>query len=259
MVKKGNLEKIKLETTGIITSDNFSDFIALPRHRIVSELIAKHSEKNTAILDVGCGNSCDQLRYLKHLGYTNISGLDFNIDRFFDGITLIEADLEHGLHLENVYDIVIFADVLEHLRYPRFVIKEILPYVKDDGLIIISVPNAGHFYNGLLLTFLPRHLNMSSAFGPWGHYYQFTFYGLQKLFKLFDLAIVEYKTSDKEFRFLSMHPLKRIAMWLLNAIPIALNVGFMRKYFSDHLYFVVKKQNDTYKHISDKDIFEANI
>lgn len=256
---KGNLLKIQYETEGLGADQRLDDFLMMPRHKIVSKLILQYCTKDESILDVGCGSPCSQLLFLKNNGFAKLNGVDFNIRRQYEGINLYEQDLEDSLSLPKKYDNIIMADVLEHLRYPRAVLKNLLNVLDDNGRIFLCVPNAGHFLNGILLSLLPRHLNMSSAFGPWGHYYFFTYYSLKKLFTLFDLEIIERDGSALEFRYMSMHPIKRIAMWLLNIIPIALNYGIFRKYFSDHLYFILRKKNENYKEIPDQLIYEANV
>lgn len=42
------------------------------------------------------------------------------------------------------FDYVIFADVLEHLKNPPKVLKAVGNLLKDDGSILISVPNVAH-------------------------------------------------------------------------------------------------------------------
>jgi 2-polyprenyl-3-methyl-5-hydroxy-6-metoxy-1,4-benzoquinol methylase len=47
-------------------------------------------------------------------------------------------------YCSRTYDYILFADVLEHLREPWFVLKEASQMLKPDGRIIISVPNVAH-------------------------------------------------------------------------------------------------------------------
>ncbi len=41
----------------------------------------------------------------------------------------------------NYFDVIVFADILEHLKDPLDVLKTFKNYLNDDGYIIISVPN----------------------------------------------------------------------------------------------------------------------
>jgi 2-polyprenyl-3-methyl-5-hydroxy-6-metoxy-1,4-benzoquinol methylase len=70
--------------------------------------------------------------------------------------TLVEADLETadlgGLFKGRLYDAVVCADVLEHLRDPGRILEQLRPLLKPDGGLLVSVPNVG--YAGVLLDLL---------------------------------------------------------------------------------------------------------
>ena len=46
---------------------------------------------------------------------------------------------------QNKFDYIIFADVLEHLKEPEKVIVQAANLLKEDGEIVISIPNIAHF------------------------------------------------------------------------------------------------------------------
>jgi SAM-dependent methyltransferase len=45
---------------------------------------------------------------------------------------------------KDTYDVLIFGDVLEHLRNPRHVLTDLEPCLKANGWVVISVPNMQH-------------------------------------------------------------------------------------------------------------------
>lgn len=45
----------------------------------------------------------------------------------------------------NYFDFIIFADVLEHLRFPLHTLVNFRKYLKKDGKIFISVPNIANY------------------------------------------------------------------------------------------------------------------
>ena len=57
----------------------------------------------------------------------------------------------------NQYDYILFADVLEHLSAPQKALKKAVELLKDDGTIIISIPNIGH--NDILLKLAANEWN----------------------------------------------------------------------------------------------------
>ncbi len=56
---------------------------------------------------------------------------------------LDRLDFEEELG-DDRFDVIVAADVLEHLRDPLGVLNRLRPYLKDDGAFVISVPNVAH-------------------------------------------------------------------------------------------------------------------
>src|SRR5947209_18230633 len=58
------------------------------------------------------------------------------------------GDLEDGIPPEagTGFDVVIAADVLEHLRRPERLLTEIKRVMNPHGRLVVSVPNFGHWY-----------------------------------------------------------------------------------------------------------------
>lgn len=100
------------------------------------------------ILDVGCGPGwvAAELRRRGH----HVTGVDLiadegiadRTDRFFS------ADVEHGLPDEvgSGFDVIIAADVIEHVRNPDELLADLAGRLGPHGLIIASVPNFAHWY-----------------------------------------------------------------------------------------------------------------
>jgi SAM-dependent methyltransferase len=100
------------------------------------------------ILDLGCadGQLGERLRALGH----TVVGVDLEkddlvgerLDDFF------EADLDHGIPDEvgDGYDVILAADVLEHVRKPESLLRGMRARLTDHGTVITSVPNFGHWY-----------------------------------------------------------------------------------------------------------------
>jgi SAM-dependent methyltransferase len=45
---------------------------------------------------------------------------------------------------EGQFDVVVFGDVLEHLRDPLLVLRQALPLLRPGGSVVLSIPNIGH-------------------------------------------------------------------------------------------------------------------
>lgn len=157
----------------------------LERHKKILNLIYKYSVPSDSVLDVGCFDG-KILKALEKEGYKNLYGVDFSetSKKSFEetGIHFRSYDIEQDdLPFKKKFDVIVYTDVLEHLLSPQTALFDIRKNLSKNGKIIFSVPNAGFFLNGFLLSFLPSKLFLSSAFGPWGHTYQFTFYQVKKI------------------------------------------------------------------------------
>lgn len=101
-------------------------------------------------LDVGCADGMIALE-LRHRGH-HVTGVDVaaspvvkeRVDLF------VEADLDDGLPGAVLdadrYDLVLAADVLEHVRRPEVLLAELHDVLSVGGRLLVSVPNFGHWY-----------------------------------------------------------------------------------------------------------------
>lgn len=115
-------------------------------HGIVLDLAPNGGDLR--VLDVGCGPgwvAAELRRRGQHVtGVDLIADPDIaeRTDRFF------EANVEAGLpdDVGGGYDVVIAADVIEHVRNPDELLTDLADRMARTGTIIASVPNFGHWY-----------------------------------------------------------------------------------------------------------------
>jgi glycosyltransferase involved in cell wall biosynthesis len=115
-------------------------------HQLLRRWLARRAPGR--VLDLGCSDG--QLAgHLRGLGY-HVTGVDLvahngvkeRVDRF------VEADLEYGVPPEvgGAFDVVLAADVLEHVRTPERILEDVRPLLVAGGSLLVSVPNFGHWY-----------------------------------------------------------------------------------------------------------------
>jgi 2-polyprenyl-3-methyl-5-hydroxy-6-metoxy-1,4-benzoquinol methylase len=196
-MKNNNLKKEIFDKEIIEISKRGENNKLLNRHTKILNLIYQYCDKNDYILDIGCFDG-KILKTLESKGYKNLYGLDFSEKSrksfIKSKINFASYNIENDLvPFKYKFDAIIYTDVLEHLFSPEITLCNIKKNLNDKGKIFFSVPNAGWFINGILLSLFPSKLFISTAFGPWSHSYSFTFYQIKKMaqelgFKIMNLS-----------------------------------------------------------------------
>ncbi len=115
-------------------------------HRKLINWVSDHPPKR--ILDLGCSNG--RLGELLRLSGHTVIGVDaVKVDGVADRLDdFIEADLNQGLPAEvgTGFDVVLAADVLEHLVDPASMMRQVREVLAPRGVMLVSVPNIAHWY-----------------------------------------------------------------------------------------------------------------
>jgi len=101
--------------------------------------------KKSRVLDVGCGEGV-LVEEFSNLGY-DIIGLDQNYSSEF----VLRGDIRKMPFSGKNFDLILCLDVLEYLSYENqeIAISDIRRVLKNDGVVIFSVPNLAHFSSRL--------------------------------------------------------------------------------------------------------------
>jgi len=119
---------------------------SLSSHRKILDWVGSSPPKR--ILDLGCSNGRfgELLRLEGHtvigVDTEKLEGVGDRLDGF------VEADLNDGLPAEvgDGFDVVIGADVFEHLADPAALLAQLGTVLAPRGVIVASVPNFAHWY-----------------------------------------------------------------------------------------------------------------
>lgn len=115
------------------------------------------------ILDLGCGNGWAVTRFLGQSG-DQVVGVDLHApsvayaQRHFAGerLSFRCADIEMLQKEEALWDVIVLADVLEHLRNPEKVLENCRALLDRGGRVLVALPNGfGPFEMESLLSRLP--------------------------------------------------------------------------------------------------------
>ena len=128
------------------------------------DLVIKYIKRNMNVLEIGSGEGYF-LNKLKELGINGI-GLEKNENAIEiankNGLNVINDPIEeYSQRFMNKFDIVCSFQVMEHVYNIKSIIESSLALLKDDGLLIICVPNNNSFIGKLsnnVLNMPPHHL-----------------------------------------------------------------------------------------------------
>lgn len=116
-----------------------------------SNMIFQLIEPDKRILDVGCGTGklAEQLRLKKNCYVVGIERDEVEArlaQQRCDKLLLADVEkLEDIPFQAGYFDIIVFADILEHLLNPEAVLQRFKKYLPDSGYVFVSVPNIANW------------------------------------------------------------------------------------------------------------------
>jgi 2-polyprenyl-3-methyl-5-hydroxy-6-metoxy-1,4-benzoquinol methylase len=215
----------------------------------INSVILELYEKETNVLDIGCGTGILAQYIHKMNPDSYIVGLDQscevinetkkNLNEFY----LIDLDTEQIPVFEKKFDLVILGDVLEHLKRPDLLLNELHNYLIDDGKVIISIPNIA--LATVRCQLLMGDFNyQSTGILDNSHLRFFTYHTIRKLIKSAGYKIIKCRCIIPKFS----HKVV-IFMQLCNLISYCFNKKPMKKFEWECSQYVfkleqIKKQSE---------------
>lgn len=148
--------------------------------------IKTNEDRQLRLLDIGCGNGSLSNLIAKE-GY-EVVGIEESLSGFttatnsFPECKFIHANLYDIPYSElgGDFDIVVSAEVIEHLVYPRELIKSARKCLKSNGVLILTTPYHGYVKN-LALALTGKMDNHFTVLWDGGHIKFFSVNTLTKL------------------------------------------------------------------------------
>ena len=151
--------------------------------------IEKNVKKNSDVFDIGCSTG-ELAKALSSKGCT-VVGLDIDSNSLQQAkrycIEIIHCDLDDFEKLDEhlgsrKFDHITLGDIVEHLKYPEYLIKYLRKYLKPEGSLITSIPNAA--FISMRIKFLMGNFNYDKNGGLMDedHLRFFSFKTAKKLF-----------------------------------------------------------------------------
>jgi 2-polyprenyl-3-methyl-5-hydroxy-6-metoxy-1,4-benzoquinol methylase len=151
------------------------------------------------VLEVGCGPG-SITKYLHHDGHCQIIGLELDPEAIrlvspycerVHPVDLNHADWTSLAEELGTFDVIVAADVLEHLYDPWDTLAQFLRFLKPDGNVVVSLPHAGH---AAVISCL---IQGDFEYRDWGlldrtHIRFFGLSNIDNLFRQANLKIIDY-------------------------------------------------------------------
>ena len=122
------------------------------------------------VLDVGCGNGKFSIYLKLNVSNCYLYGIDSNeralndaLEVGFDQVKIVNDFSTDQINIDQKFDLIICKDVLEHILFPENLVKNFSNLLKDEGHLIIAVPNHFSLY-GRIKFLLTNNLD------PWRYF-----------------------------------------------------------------------------------------
>ncbi len=116
-----------------------------PNPRNAHVQLLRHVPAGARVLDIGCAGGYIG-RALKEKGCRvwgiDMALLDARARRSYEKVWV--GDVER-MALKGSYDVVLLADVLEHLRAPERLLERLRPRLAKKGFLLVSIPNVANW------------------------------------------------------------------------------------------------------------------
>ncbi len=138
---------MKMMQKGILDTSGYQNYTDIKRLKFIIDALYENIPGGGNVLDVGCGNGLISMS-LGKAGH-NVTGIDIS-DKAIEkakekntlpNVSFAVASAEQLSETQTRYDAVICSEVLEHLNEPSSLLKYIYKSMKDDGILIVTVPN----------------------------------------------------------------------------------------------------------------------
>ena len=221
-------------------------------YKTVFSIATQYLPKKSNVLDFGSG-PCDKTAVVALLGHNCIAYDDLqdtwhkesdNTRKILEfskkiGVEYINT-LESRISSQDVaFDMIMLNDVLEHLHEsPKDILLSLVDLLKDDGILFITVPNAGNIKKRIILLTGGTNLGSFEKYywypGLWrGHIREYVYKDLINLSIFLDLDVELIDGCD--------HMLENVPPWL---IPL---YKFVTRFFpkwKDSWVLVARKKSD---------------
>ena len=148
------------------SSENIAlGYYSTVRNDLIS-MIDKLDNEIFNVLEIGCGTGATLQRIVELYPNAMVQGVEINervVNLANPSLNVVCGNIEKQelTYVEHSFDYIILGDVIEHLVNPEAALKYLKKFLKQNGTLLISVPNAQHF--SLVIPLLIGEFNYADA------------------------------------------------------------------------------------------------
>ncbi|OBQ39352.1 MAG: methyltransferase [Anabaena sp. MDT14b] len=179
-------------------------YLTKPLIEMMSEILLPPPENNQKlrILDIGCGNG-SLSNFLAQQGYEVVgveeseSGVQL-ANETFPNCHFIQGSIYNLPYSEigNQFDIVLAAEVIEHLFYPKELARSAKKLLKPNGRLIMTTPYHGYLKN-LALALSGKMDKHFTTLWDGGHIKFFSVASMRQLLETEDYTNIQFKFAGR--------------------------------------------------------------
>jgi len=192
----------------------WNEFCSLFEHLVAKVMRFK---RNGNFLDIGAGVGTLMHVAKKH-GFTTygveVSEWASAYARDERGLNMITGTLENAAYPDSFFDVIVINHVLEHVVAPIKLLSEAHRILKNDGVLVVGVPNIGSIMARLMQE---RWLSLQ----PEEHIWHFTPNTLRRLVDRAEFHEIWFESRDN-YSVLGWSP-KKIAQRIINYVSVITN------------------------------------
>lgn len=148
------------------------------RKKIIEELIISiNFKKEINILDFGAGSGVNTDMLFKY-GIVDVHEKNKIARSYLKKNTKIKRIYSNLKLKKNFYDLILLADVVEHIKYPQNILKILKKSLKKNGYILLTVPSYQFLFSSKDLAL--------------GHYRRYNKKNIQKIINKFKVLKISY-------------------------------------------------------------------